>query len=416
MLKISATFARVGILAFAAACPLALGASPERSGRIENPVMRLDGVTLAPDSIERSVESLMQAAKVVGLAIAIINNNEIVYQRAFGDRDRDKSLAFTETTVTYAASFTKAMFAYFVMGLVDEGKLDVDRPIVSYCKRSPAEIEKYADLKGDSRLDRLTARHLLSHTSGFANFRFLEPDGKLKFHFEPGSRYAYSGEGINLLQLVVEEIAGAELGGLMKARVFDARGMTRTRTIWHESFESNFASGHDATGKNIGYQRRTSTRAAGSAATTLQDMAIFLRAVMHGDGLTPASKKQMLEPSIRIRSAHQFPTLDEKVTDRDDHIKLSYGLGWGVIDTPHGPAYFKEGHSDGFQNYMIAFDDKKTAIVLMSNSDNAESIFQELLATLIADTWSPCEWDGYTPYNARPESANPEPVRPDTKK
>ncbi|MFO0859839.1 MAG: serine hydrolase domain-containing protein [Phycisphaerales bacterium] len=369
--------------------------------RIEWPVQRLDGTTLPPESIARSVESLMHAARVTGLGVAILNDNEVVYQRAFGLRDADKNLPLNETTVTYAASFTKAMFAYYVMTLVDEGKIDVDRPIVSYCKRSPAEIEKYADLKGDPRLDRLTARHLLSHTSGFANFRFLEPDGKLRFHFEPGARYAYSGEGINLLQLVVEEIAAAELGGQMQARVFDALGMPQTRMIWDASFEADFASGHDAAGKNLGYQRRTSPRAAGSAATTLRDMAVFLRAVMRGQGLSQASKTGMLQPSIRIRSERQFPTLNEAVTDRDDGIKLSYGLGWGVIDTPHGRAWFKEGHADGFQNYMIAFGEAKTGIVLMSNSDNAESIFEELLATLIGDTWSPCEWDGYMPYNAK---------------
>lgn len=401
-----------GILAL---CSPSLGGAPDQSARIESPVTRLDGTTLDPDSVERSVDSLMRAAKVMGLAIAIINNNEVVYQRAFGMRDQERNLPFTEKTVTYAASFTKAMFAYFVMGLVEDGKVDVDRPIVSYCKRSPAEIEKYADLKGDARLDRLTPRHLLSHTSGFANFRFLEPDGKLKFHFEPGSRYAYSGEGINLLQLIVEEVAGAELGGLMNVRVFEPRGMTRTKTTWDESFESNFACGHDAAGKNLGYQRRTSTRAAGSAATTVQDMAVFLRAVMRGEGLSPASKKLMLSPSIRIHSAHQFPTLDETLTDRDDRINLSYGLGWGVIDTPHGHAYFKEGHSDGFQNYMIAFDDKETGIVIMSNSDNAESIFQELLATLIGDTYSPCEWNRYTPYNAKTETDKPGSVVSGTK-
>ena len=105
-------------------------------------------------------------------------------------------------------------------------------------------------------------------------------------------------------------------------------------------------------------------------------------------------------PEIRIRSVHQFPVPSTETTTRDDSIRLSYGLGWGLLWSPYGKAYFKEGHDDGWENYMITFEQPGTAIVIMTNSSNGESIFTELLGTLIGDRFTPSEWEQYVPYDA----------------
>lgn len=78
-------------------------------------------------------------------------------------------------------------------------------------------------------------------------------------------------------------------------------------------------------------------------------------------------------------------------TDKNDDIELSYGLGWGLFKTPHGPAAFKEGHGEDFQHYSVIFPEKKTGVIIMSNSDNAESIFKALLEITIGDTFTPLE-------------------------
>lgn len=364
-----------------------------------NVIRRLDGTTITVEHAATEIERLMKAARVKGLGVAILNDDQIVLERGFGERSTGN--AFDARTVTYAASYTKTMFAYLVMMLVDEGKIDLDRPIASYFAKPITDIEKYADLKGDPRVERLTSRHLLSHTTGFANFRFLEPDEKLRFHFEPGTRYAYSGEGINLMQLVVETVTGRGLQELMKERIFDRFGMERTSMVWEKEFEANYADGHDDAGTSVGYKRRTGARAAGSAASDIHGMVLFARGAMRGEGLSEKARHAMFSPSIRIRSVRQFPTLDEATTTRDDAIELSYGIGVGVFKTPHGWAWFKEGNDNGFRNHMVVFPDKKTALVMMSNSNNAEGIFKELQATLIGDTYSPWEWDGYVPYEAR---------------
>src|SRR5262249_34145095 len=149
-----------------------------------------------------------------------------------GMRDTERRLPLTTGSVMTAASLSKAAFAYLVMQLVDEGRLELDRPIRDYLPRPLIEYEKYADLAGDERRDRLTARMLLAHPSGFANWRWLEDDRRLAIHFEPGSRFAYSGEGIVLLQLVVETITKTSIDELMESRVFRPLGMTRTSMVW----------------------------------------------------------------------------------------------------------------------------------------------------------------------------------------
>ena len=125
----------------------------------------------------------------------------------------------------------------------------------------------------------LTFRTLLAHTTGFANYGWLEPDEKLRIHWEPGTRYGYSGEGINLAQFVLEQGLGLEVGAEMQRRVFTPLGMTRTSMTWRDDFEDNFVAGYDADGKRLGHKVRQRVRAAGSMDTTPADYARFLAAV-----------------------------------------------------------------------------------------------------------------------------------------
>ena len=375
-------------------------------GAILGPVRTLDRRTLSPVQVEATVIDLMAKGRVTGLGLAILNRGEIVYLNAFGKADADKGAPLTIQSSMYAASFTKAMFASMVMQLVSEGTLALDTPIERYLKKPLPDYEKYADLKSDPRWRMWTARMLLSHTTGMPNFRFFpktggfDPDHPLWIDFTPGSRYAYSGEGINLLQFVLENGLGLEVGALMRERIFEGLGMTRTSMLWRDDFAADLAQGHDEAGKVLGHNARRSVRAAGSADSTIRDMALFLQATLKQKTAPRKFWKEMMKPQVRIRSAHQFPTLDETTSSRDDRVQLSYGLGWGLLKTPHGRAFFKGGHDDGWENYMIGFDKTGTGIVIMTNSSNGESIFKELLQTLVGDTYTVWEWEDYTPWNA----------------
>jgi CubicO group peptidase (beta-lactamase class C family) len=364
---------------------------------VRHNVTRLDGRKLTPDSVEHIVSRAMTSARVPALAVAIIDRGEIAYMAAFGYRDVERKLPLTDTTVMYAASLTKAMFAHLVMQLVDDGTIALDTPIARYLKKPLPRYEKYADLAGDARWERITPRMLLSHTSGLPNWRFVKADGKLALDFDPGAQFAYSGEGINLLQLVIEERTGKDVGAMMQSRVFDRFGMTRTSMTWQPSFASEFALGYDSTGTVVGHNKRSSVRAAGSADTDIEDMARFARGVLRGSGLSDTSRRAMWSPQVRIRTPFEFPTPSFDTTSRDDAIKLSYALGWGTFESPYGAAFFKEGHDDvSWRNYMVAFERPKSAIVMLSSSANAEPMFPGLLAELLGDTYSPAKWMGYS--------------------
>ncbi len=171
------------------------------------------------------------------MGLALFNDGKIAYINAYGVRDKEKKLPLTVDSIMSGASFTKVAFAYMVLQLADAGTLDVDKPVSLYLPKPLTEYPNYADLASDPRYKRITARMLLSHTSGFANWRWVEDDRKLKIHFEPGSRYAYSGEGIDLLQLVAETIMKQPLETLMQEHVFRTFGMARFSMIWQERFE-----------------------------------------------------------------------------------------------------------------------------------------------------------------------------------
>lgn len=358
-------------------------------------VTKLNGDTISSGQVDAVVEELMDSANVTGLCLAVLNDSGLVYLNTYGYRNKESGKLLDENTIILGASFSKVVFAYIVMQLVEEGVLELDTPLYTYLEKPLPEYDAYSDLAGDDRWKLLTARMCLSHTTGFPNGRL----GEFRFYFEPGTRYAYSGEGIGLLQLVMEQVTGEGLEELAEERVFTPLGMNRTSYVWRDSFEDDFADGHDITEYPLDYIGRWPRAVAGgSLLTCIADYAKFIQATMQRRGLDEPTWDAMLSPSIRIRSEHQFPTLSDETTDKYDSIELSYGLGWGLFTSEYGRAFFKEGHGPGWQNHNVNFPDQKTAIIIMTNSDNGEKIFKDLLEDVIGDTYTPWEWEAYIPY------------------
>ena len=377
--------------------PVALLAQPAR------PFHTLDGRTLQPADIDRMVRALMDSARVPGLAVALLEHNQVRYLRTFGYRDVARRAPLEPQTSMYGASLSKAVFAYLVMQLVQERVLDLDKPLHQYLPQPLPEYEAYRDLAGDARYRQLTARMALTHTTGLPNWRWLAPDKKLHFKFDPGQQYWYSGEGLQLLQLVVETLTGQTLVQLSEARVFKPLGMAHTSYVWQPAFEQNFALGYDEQGQPLPTHRRTRAGAAGSLETTPADYAAFLAAVLQGRGITPAAKQEMTRRQVRIPFRSQFgPLATVAAPDSNRSIRLGYGLGWGTFDSPYGPAYFKEGHDDGWENHGVLFGTQGKGLLLLGNSSNADKIYKELLARLLGDTSTPWQWENYVPYTSRP--------------
>jgi CubicO group peptidase (beta-lactamase class C family) len=364
-------------------------------------IQRLDKSTMAAAEVDALVSHLIDAAHVTGAGIAIFNGGRIAYLKAYGMRDTEKGLPLTPDSVMTSASLSKAAFATVVMRLVESGVLDLDKPIQQYLPRPLPEYPRYADLAGDERYKKLTLRILLSHTSGFPNWRAFEDDQKLKIHFEPGSRYAYSGEGIDLAQLVVETATGKSLTALEEEDLYRPLQMDRTSMVWEPRFESDFANGYDEYGRSLGPERRKRPDAAGSMQTTLRDYATFISALLRGGILDANTTAEMLHPQVAIHSAHEFPSLNTDTTTDYDPIHLSYGIGWALYNSTYGPAFFKEGHDEGWRHLALIFRNG-TGLLILTNSSNGEGIFKPLADGLLGTTKFPFEWEGYTPYNLLP--------------
>lgn len=368
-------------------------------------IKRLNGTTILAKSLDQKIKTLVKAAEVHGLAVTIFNDSKPVYQNAFGYKNSLTQQPIKGNTNFYGASLSKAVFAVLVMKLVEEGTLDLDKPLQTYLPR-PIYTYKpltkwhddYSDLKDDSLYTQITARMCLAHTSGFPNWRWFEPDKKLRVNFKPGSRYSYSGEGLVYLQVVLEKMLGKPLEQLMQEKVFKPANMANSSYTWQPRFEKDYVEGHTAAGELYKKDKDNEARSASTLETTPDDYTRFITAVLQHKLLNRMTTKEMFRPQIRIRSVKQFGPLSVKDTTAYDDIALSYGLGWGLIQMPQGIGAFKEGHGDGFQHYSIIFPEQGIGIVILSNSDNAESIFKELLEVSIADTYTPWDWNGYIPY------------------
>jgi len=361
-----------------------------------------------PITLDVQLEALMAEAQVPGLAVALIRDGSVVFSKAYGLADRERGERLTSDTVMAGASLTKAAFAYLVLQLVDEGVINLDRPLPQQLRLPLHLYEDYADLADDPRWREITPRMLLSHSSGLLNWRWINPDRKLTLNFRPGQRYVYSGEGIQLLQLIVEERTREPLAALMQKRVFDRFGMVNTSLVWRDDFASHAANTYAVDGTPRGHAQRREARAAGSMDTTLNDYAAFLAGVLRGDGLSATSKQQMLSAQIAIISPQQFPSHWPGETTVNRGIALSAGLGWVVYQSPRGQAFFKEGSDEGTNNFALGFASSGDGVLMLSNSGNADKLFHEAAELLLGPpvTCLPWFWMGYIPLD-RPALRRP---------
>ena len=152
-----------------------------------------DGWTEAEiEQLDASIQALMAEQEVVGLAYALIDQGEVEHVASFGYCNREEGWPLETDTIMYGASLTKSAFAYYVLMLVDEGLLDLDASIAEYLPQPLPEYEDWADLADQPQWRDLTARIILSNGTGFPNFRWLDEDNRLRFHFAPGERQTLS--------------------------------------------------------------------------------------------------------------------------------------------------------------------------------------------------------------------------------
>jgi CubicO group peptidase (beta-lactamase class C family) len=342
--------------------------------------------TLIAD-LEKQIPRLMEEAKVPGLSIAIIKDGKLLWRRGFGVKDVTSQEPVDDDTLFEAASTSKPIFAYLIMMLCEQGVIDLDTPLTKYVS------ERF--LKHDPRLDLITARHVLSHTSGFQNWRSeKEP---LKIHFKPGEKWSYSGEGYSYLQSVVTHLKGkvnpkesgtfeaglqvhaTDIDDYMKAKILVPFGMTSSGYLWNDTMEKHMARGHDPKGQPSKMNRKPTGpgvaryAAAGGLCTTPTDYAKFLIEVIDpkpSDAfhLNRDSLKEMLRPQVKRNP------------------QSSWALGWEINHTDKGNFIRHGGGNPGYDCFVAASVERKSGYVIMTNSENG---YYGVIAKLITgDTLS----------------------------
>lgn len=319
--------------------------------------------TLIAD-LEKQIPKLMEEAIVPGVSIAIVKDAKLRWRRAFGVKDSASKKPVDDDTMFEAASMSKPVFAYAVMKLCEKGVIDLDTPLTKYT------AERF--LEGDPRLDLITARHVLSHTSGFQNWRSEEEP--LKIHFTPGEKYLYSGEGYSYLQSVVAQVTAQPIEQFMKANIFVPFGMASSGYVWNAAFGTLMARPHDQKGNAFDNKKSTAADAArygssGALLTTPTDYAKFVIEVIdpkQSDAfrLNKSSLKEMLRPQVRVTDVGEY--------------SISWALGWRVAHTTNGDVINHGGDNKGFHSWADASVERKSGFVIMTNGENGRELLKKL--------------------------------------
>ncbi|MES2697535.1 MAG: serine hydrolase domain-containing protein [Verrucomicrobiota bacterium] len=366
------------------------------SGQVAEAKTRTASARLTPtalDKIDARMRQLLRETAVPGAALAIIQDGEVSWQRAYGVKDTATGAPVDADTVFEAASVSKTAFAYVALKLCEKGTLGLDVPLTRYTKQ-----RFFAD---DPRLDEVTARHALAHTTGFPDWRSGSP---LRCESKPGERFLYSGEGYYYLQSVLTELVGRRLAepcgryeadlevcatdfdDFMRRSLLEPLGMAASGYVWREGFAAHAARPHDLQGRPLPPKRPNAGDVArygavGELRTTVADYGKFLRAVLtrpKGDAfLGAAMHAEMVRPQVKLGP-------EVKIDGAD-----SWALGWAVQERPTGHVILHSGGQAGFRSLTMASLARKSGFVIFTNSDKGSLIcydrtLGDLLTPLLA--------------------------------
>jgi CubicO group peptidase (beta-lactamase class C family) len=310
--------------------------------------------------LDRWIPGVLRAASVPGLSLAVIREGRIVLTRGYGVADEGTGAPLTPETILEAASLSKPLFAYGVLLLAREGKLDLDAPLTRYVARPPV-----AD---DPRIEGITARLVLSHATGFPNWRpgrWTETPGPLRIDFDPGTRFGYSGEGYEYLKDAVEHVTGESIEAFLQKKVLAPLGMRVSSYVWRESYERTAAVGHDRERKPAEKRKPGRANAAASLHTSAADYVRFLLAML--DPPEPDLVASMMKEATSIDAA------------------LGWGMGWGLERTASGDFFWHWGDNDTFQAFVIGSRKDRSAVLVLTNSRNGLRVCQAVVRALLGN-------------------------------
>ena len=324
-------------------------------------------------SDEAFLEGLMREGDIPGLSIAVVSRGAIVWDTALGVADAETGRRTARETVFEAASLTKPVVAYAALKLVERGVLDLDTPLW--------ESLSYPRLEHDPRSRRITARHVLSHTTGLPNWG----GDPLQMNRAPGEQWGYSGEGFVYLQRVIETVTGEPLADFVQREVFEPLGMSSSSLVWRAEYEQTSATPHNVMAEPVPKGRPEEANAAASLHTTAVDYARFLAAVLQGNGLAGRTVVEMLSPVSQV----------EGWGPAENAVHLQWGLGWGIQNGDLRNSIWHWGDNGTFRCFVIAYPSEERGLVYFTNSENGLSIAEAVVSRFFTDTHHSIRWLDY---------------------
>ena len=334
---------------------------------------------IIPGELDRKIPQLMSKAGIPGMSVVVIKDFEVSYAGHFGIKDERTGEPVAANTTFFAASLSKPMFAYAVMRLADRGDIDLDEPLHNYLP--------HEQLGNDPNARMITARMVLSHTSGLPNWSAGQP---LQLKFQPGSSWEYSGEGFVYLQKVVEHITRLDLNAFMKREVFDPLKMRNSSFYITDALENQMATGHDLLGHATKKMRPTKNEMnpAGTLITSALDYSRFMAGYLKGVGLS-------------AKSRGSISTAQHKATGYyggENELPVYWGLGLGIEAMDTSSNVWQWGDNKDYRNFMMANPGTGNGIVLFSNSTNGLAVAEELTGFVLKEDHIAFDWLPYSDY------------------
>ena len=292
----------------------------------------------------KDIPRWMEEFHVPVVGVGIVEAGAVVEVKMFGELE--KGHAAPENTLFSIASQTKPVIAMLVVKLVQDGRWKLDEPL--------ANDWTDPDVAADARSQRLTTRHVLTHQTGFPNWRSSRPGGKLSIDFDPGTKFQYSGEGFEYLKKALENRFETSLDTLLKEVILDPFDLKETRYWGSEVDASRFARWHDANGKRYARSPATKVSAASDLISTVEDYCNIGCLVMGDEWTLPSLAKEMRKAQVTVKPHYHR------------------ALGWGRIDgLPDGEYGLEHGGADlGRRTMAVFLPVSKRGLVIMTNGDN----------------------------------------------
>lgn len=337
-------------------------------------VASVSGNTVPSTILDIKIDSIVKSIDMPGLSIAIINDSEMVYHSTFGIVNTETKEPVNEQTIFEGASLSKPIFAYFVMKMVENGKLDLDKPLYKYLPH-PGIAETS---KEDYKL--ITARMVLSHRTGFPNH---SEGNEIELAFIPGTDFMYSGEAFQYLAAIIGKLNGIgfkrDLNVLFQKEVTEPLKMPHSTFVWDEYLDKHKAFGHDNKGKptqnnpSYGGWSGTTFNAYSSLHSEAKEYAQFLVALLQQTGLNKEIFSEMLTEHTHFKKDNPL---------KQEIGQTGWGLGMAQKPTEYGMMHMHTGNNHDFQSYMMILPEKKFGIVFFTNSNKAIPFIQGLNAVI----------------------------------